>query len=108
VQVNTQGVLPDEEGPVEKPFRNPPADRQSSTSRSTTRTPRSCATRWRTRAARTTSTGGNVIESGGALNTNKIHSAIGKNTTVLGASKVNEFTRAVPALREQHHGERQP
>jgi outer membrane receptor protein involved in Fe transport len=35
--------------------------------------------------------GGNVLASSGALNSNKIHSGILKNTTVLGNNKLNEF-----------------
>ncbi len=35
--------------------------------------------------------GGNVLQSSGASNTNKIHSAVAKNTSVIGSDKVNEL-----------------
>jgi hypothetical protein len=91
VQVNTQGALPTEEGPVEKPFRNHLAtaklnfqlgDKNSATVRYSLED----------QSRQNDFTGGNVIKSGGALNTNKIHSAVAKNTTVLASSKLNELT----------------
>lgn len=91
VQVNTQGVLPDEEGSVEKPFRNHLLTAKLNfqiNDKNTTVVRYSLEDQSRNNDF----TGGNTIASAGALNTNKIHSAIGKNTTVLGASKVNEFS----------------
>jgi outer membrane receptor protein involved in Fe transport len=91
VQVNTQGVLPSEEGSVEKPFRNHlltakldfhPSDNNNAYVRYSLEDQK----------RENDFVGGNVLQSSGALNTNKIHSAIAKDTTVMGSNKLNELT----------------
>jgi Carboxypeptidase regulatory-like domain len=87
--ISTGGVLPDEEGAAEKPFRNhllagkvsfTPADAQS----------------LMVRYAREDQNrlhdfiGGNTLRSAGATNTNVIDSVIGKHTAVIGQSRLNE------------------
>ncbi len=89
-QITTNGVLPDEEGSVAKPFRNHlftgKVDFQVSANNS-------AYVRYSLEDQKRENdfVGGNILESAGALNTNKIHSGILKNTTVLGSSKLNEF-----------------
>jgi len=88
--VFTNGILPDEEGAQLKPFRNhlltAKTDYQV--------TPNN---RLLVRYALEDQNrehdfiGGNVLRSGGASNTNLIHSVIAKNSSVLGDSKLNEF-----------------
>lgn len=90
-QVNTQGALPAEDGSIAQPFRNHLAtakvDFQLNDSNS-------AYVRYSLEDQSTQNdfAGGNTIATAGALNTNKINSAVAKNTTVLGASKLNEFT----------------
>ena len=89
VIVNTGGVLPAEEGPKPKPFRNhlvtAKADFQlNSNNRLLVRYALEDQNR------KHDFIGGNTLASAGALNTNEIHSAIAKNSTVLGNSKLNE------------------
>ena len=90
-QVDTQGALPAEEGSIEQPFRNHLLtakvdfrfnDRNSAYVRYSLED----------QSTENDFAGGNTIATAGALNTNKIHSAVAKNTTVLSASKLNEFT----------------
>ena len=87
--VDTGGVLPDEEGPQKKPFRNhlltAKADFRFNDANSMI-----------VRYAREDNKrehdfiGGNTLKSAGALNTNVIDSVIAKHTTVIGSSKINE------------------
>ncbi len=90
VQVDTQGTLPAEEGSIEKPFRNhlftAKLDFQLNASNS-------AYVRYslEDQGRQNDFTGGNVILSGGALNTNKIHSVVAKNTTTIGNNKLNEL-----------------
>ena len=88
----TNGVLPDEEGPIEKPFRNHLLTAKLNFAAERERTRCASATRSRTRAATTTSPAATPSPRSAATNTNKIHSAVAKNTTVIGTSKVNELT----------------
>jgi outer membrane receptor protein involved in Fe transport len=87
--VNTGGVLPAEEGPKEKPFRNHLVTAKTDFQL----TPND---RLLVRYAledqkrKHDFIGGNTLASAGALNTNLIHSVIAKNSTVLGNSKLNE------------------
>ncbi len=91
VQVVTNGALPDEEGARAKPFRNHlftgKLDFQLGASNT-------AYVRYSLEDQKRENdfVGGNVLESSGALNTNKIHSAVLKNTTVLGSSRLNELT----------------
>ncbi len=86
----TNGVLPAEEGQVKKPFRN---------SMFTTKLDfklndnNNMLVRYSLEDNRRENdfVGGNALIGNGALNTNKTHSAIAKNTTVFGSSKVNEL-----------------
>jgi outer membrane receptor protein involved in Fe transport len=88
--VFTNGVLPSEEGQFEKPFRNHlftgKLDFRLNDNNNT-------IVRYSLEDNKRENdfAGGNLLISNGALNTNKTHSAIAKNTTVLGNSKVNEF-----------------
>lgn len=90
-QVDTQGALPSEEGPVTKPFRNHLLTAKLNFQLSESN---SAYIRYSLEDQKRENdfVGGNVLESSGALNTNKIHSAIARNTTVFGTSKVNELT----------------
>lgn len=91
VQVDTQGALPDQEGSFPQPFRNhlgtAKLDFQVNEHNS-------AYVRYALEDQSTENdfAGGNTLATAGALNTNKIHSVVAKNTTVLGASKLNEFT----------------
>jgi len=87
--VNTGGVLPAEEGPKPKPFRNhlltAKTDFQlNQDNRLLVRYALENQER------KHDFIGGNTLASAGALNTNEIHSVIAKNSTVLGNSKLNE------------------
>jgi outer membrane receptor protein involved in Fe transport len=87
----TNGVLPDEEGPIEKPFRNHLLTAKLNFELNPNN---SMMVRYalEDQSRKNDFTGGNAISTVAATNTNKIHSAIAKNTTVFGASKVNELT----------------
>jgi len=88
--VSTGGVLPAEEGAQPKPFRNNLVTAKTDFSLSNNN-------RLLVRYALEDQNrkhdfiGGNVLASAGALNTNVIHSIIGKDSWVLGTSKLNEF-----------------
>jgi len=88
--VFTNGVLPDDEGQVQKPFRN-----HLFTGKLDFRLndANNMLVRYSLENNRRENdfVGGNALVSNGALNTNKTHSAIAKNTTVIGSSQVNEF-----------------
>jgi outer membrane receptor protein involved in Fe transport len=87
----TNGVLPDEEGPIEKPFRNHLLTAKLNFQLNPNN---SMMVRYalEDQSRKNDFTGGNAISTVSATNTNKIHSAIAKNTTVFGASQVNELT----------------
>jgi len=87
----TNGVLPDEEGPIEKPFRNSLLTAKLNFELNAKN---SMVVRYalEDNSRQNDFTGGNAIASVAATNTNKIHSAIAKNTTVIGTSKLNELT----------------
>jgi outer membrane receptor protein involved in Fe transport len=87
----TNGVLPDEEGPIEKPFRNHLLTAKLNFQLNPQN---SMVVRYslEDQSRLNDFTGGNLLASGSATNTNKIHSAIARNTTVFGTSKVNELT----------------
>jgi hypothetical protein len=91
VQVVTNGVLPDQEGSRPKPFRNHlftgKLDFQLGASNNA-----NLRYSLEDQKRENDFVGGNVLESSGALNTNKIHSGVLKNTTVLGPSRLNELT----------------
>ena len=89
-RVDTAGALPDEEGAFPQPFRNhlltakldfALGDKNNLIARY------SLEDQKRDHDF----IGGNTLASAGATNTNKIHSGILKNTTVLGNNKLNEF-----------------
>jgi outer membrane receptor protein involved in Fe transport len=90
VQVDTQGTLPAEEGSVQKPFRNHLLAAKLNFELNDSN---SAYVRYALEDQKKENdfVGGNGIASFGALNTNKIHSVIGKNTSVMGTSKVNEL-----------------
>ncbi len=87
--VDTNGVLPDQEGPQLAPFRN-----HLFTAKTDFRL--NDANTMIVRYAREDNKrendfiGGTTLKSAGALNTNVIDSVIAKNTTVFGGNKVNE------------------
>jgi carboxypeptidase family protein len=88
--VETGGVLPEEEGPQQKPFRNHMITgkvdfRLSDGSAILARYTREDNKREHDFI------GAEVLKSGGALNTNVIDSVIGKHTKVFGGNKVNEL-----------------
>jgi hypothetical protein len=88
--VDTQGALPEEDGPQLKPFRNHlltgKADfRLADDSAILARYTREDNKREHDFI------GADVLKNGGALNTNVIDSVIGKYTKVFGGNKVNEF-----------------
>ena len=87
----TNGVLPDEEGPVEKPFRNHLLAAKLTFQLNDKN---SMLVRYalEDQSRLNDFTGGNAISTVAATNTNKIHSAIAKNTTVFSTSQVNELT----------------
>lgn len=88
--VDTGGVLPAEEGPVAQPFRNNLLTAKLNFQLNDSN---SLVARYSLEDQKRENdfVGGNVLESSGAINTNKIHSGIIKNTTTFGASKVNEL-----------------
>jgi hypothetical protein len=87
--VFTNGVLPDQEGNFPQPFRNSLLDAKLDFQLGERNT---LVARYALEDQRREHDfiGGNTLASAGALNTNKIHSGIVKNTTVFGSSKVNE------------------
>jgi outer membrane receptor protein involved in Fe transport len=87
----TNGVLPDEEGQIEKPFRNHLLTAKLNFQLNDSN---SMLVRYALEDQKRENdfTGGNAISTVAATNTNKIHSAIAKNTSVFGTSKVNELT----------------
>jgi outer membrane receptor protein involved in Fe transport len=87
----TNGVLPAEEGPIEKPFRNHLLAAKLNFQVNTDNT---LVVRYalEDNSRKNDFTGGNAIKTVAATNTNTIHSAIARNTTVIGTSKVNELT----------------
>ncbi|HUL79188.1 MAG TPA: carboxypeptidase regulatory-like domain-containing protein [Vicinamibacteria bacterium] len=87
----TNGVLPDEEGPIVKPFRNHLLTAKLNFELSPSN---SIMVRYglEDNSRKNDFTGGNLLASGAATNTNTIHSAIMKDTAVIGPSKVNELS----------------
>ena len=87
--VNTDGVLPEEEGPQQKPFRNHLFTAKTDF---TLNDANSMIVRYSREDNKREHDfiGGNTLKSAGALNTNVIDSVIVKNTSVIGGSKVNE------------------
>lgn len=89
-RVDTNGALPAEEGAFAQPFRNhlltAKLDFQLNDSNS-------LVARYSLEDQKRDHDfiGGNTLSSSGATNTNKIHSGILKNTTVLGSDKLNEI-----------------
>jgi outer membrane receptor protein involved in Fe transport len=85
----TNGVLPAEEGPIEKPFRDHMVTAKLNFELNAKN---SMIVRYalEDNNRKNDFTGGNAISTVAATNTNRIHSAIAKNTTVIGTSKVNE------------------
>jgi outer membrane receptor protein involved in Fe transport len=86
----TNGVLPSEEGQVSKPFRNNLFTTKLDFKLNDNN---NMLVRYSLEDNKRENdfVGGNALIGNGALNTNKTHSAIVKNTSVLGSSKVNEF-----------------
>jgi len=89
-QVFTHGVLPSEDGFQEKPFRNHWMTGKidfhlNDNNNMMVRYSREDQKR------ENDFIGGNALKSNGALNTNVIDSAVAKNTTTIGSSKVNEL-----------------
>jgi hypothetical protein len=88
--INTGGLLPDEEGPQAKPFRNNLLTAKTDFSLGQNN-------RLLVRYALEDQNrkhdfiGGNTLASAGALNTNLIHSIIGKDSAVFGNNRLNEF-----------------
>ncbi len=89
--IYTNGVLPDQEGPITKPFRDHLVTAKLNFEVSKNN---SIVVRYALESnnRKNDFTGGNQLASQAATNTNKIHSAIGKDTAVFGTSKVNELT----------------
>jgi outer membrane receptor protein involved in Fe transport len=87
----TNGVLPEEEGQIEKPFRNHLLTAKLNFQLNDKN---SMLVRYalEDQSRLNDFTGGNAISTVAATNTNKIHSAIAKNTTVFSTSQVNELT----------------
>jgi outer membrane receptor protein involved in Fe transport len=87
----TNGVLPDEEGQIKKPFRNHLLAAKLNFELSPKN---SVVVRYalEDNNRKNDFTGGNAISSVAATNTNTIHSAVAKDTVVFGTSKVNELT----------------
>jgi hypothetical protein len=87
--VDTHGVLPAEEGPQQKPFRN-----HLLTAKTDFRLndANSLIVRYAMEDNKRQHDfiGGTTLQSAGALNTNAIDSIIVKNTTVIGTNKINE------------------
>jgi outer membrane receptor protein involved in Fe transport len=90
VTVDTGGTLPSEEGNFAQPFRNNLLTAKVNAAMGASN---NLILRYSLEDQKREHdfTGGPVLASAGALNTNKIHSAIAKNTTVLGSNKLNEF-----------------
>jgi outer membrane receptor protein involved in Fe transport len=88
-RVDTAGALPAEEGAFPSPFRNNLLAAKLNFQLSDKNT---MIVRYALEDQKTQHDfiGGNTLSSSGATNTNRIHSAIAKNTTVLGNNKVNE------------------
>jgi len=88
--VSTAGLLPAEEGNFAQPFRNHLLSAKLDFQLSPNNT---LIARYGLEDNNRTHDfiGGNVLASAGAFNSNKIHSGILKNTTVLGNSKLNEL-----------------
>jgi len=88
--VSTGGILPDEEGAFPKPFRNHllTAKTDYQIRPSNTLTVRYAL---EDQKREHDFIGGKTLASAGALNTNLIHSIIGKDVAVIGTSKLNEF-----------------
>jgi len=88
--VTTGGILPAEEGPQAKPFRNHLVTAKSDFQLNPNNT---MTVRYALENQKRDHDfiGGNVLKSGGASNTNLIHSIIGKDVAVVGGSKLNEF-----------------
>jgi Carboxypeptidase regulatory-like domain len=90
VQVTTNGVLPDQEGVVAKPIRSHlftgRLDFQLSEKHS-------AYLRYSLEEQKRENdfVGGNIVESAGALNRNRVHSGVFKDTSVLGGTRLNEF-----------------
>jgi len=87
--VDTAGVLPEEEGPQQKPFRNHLFTGKTDFKLNDAN---SMIVRYSRENNRREHDfiGGSTLRSAGALNTNVIDSVIAKNTTVIGSNKVNE------------------
>lgn len=90
VTVDTNRILPQEEGPQPQPFRNnlftakltfQPASNNNLSVRYSLEDQK----------RENDFVNGTTLRSAGALNTNKIHSGVVKNTTTFGSSKVNEI-----------------
>jgi hypothetical protein len=90
VTVDTSGTLPAEEGNFSQPFRNNLLTAKIDAALGNNN---NLVIRYSLEDQKRDHDfiGGNTLSSSGALNTNKIHSAIAKNTTVLGNNKVNEL-----------------
>lgn len=88
--VDTGGELPAEEGPQDQPFRNNLLTAKLNWQLNDNN---SLVARYSLEDQKTENDfiGGNTLASAGALNTNKIHSAVVKNTTTIGSSKVNDL-----------------
>jgi hypothetical protein len=88
--VDTGGAVPAEEGAFPQPFRN-----NLLTAKLNFRLgpDNNVTARYSLEDQKTENDfiGGNTLASSGALNTNKIHSAVVKNTTTFGSNKLNEF-----------------
>ncbi len=85
----TGGVLPEEEGPAEKPFRNHLLTGKTDFRLADGSSILARYTREDNKRENDFVTG-DVLKSSGALNTNVIDSVIGKHTKVFGGNKVNE------------------
>jgi hypothetical protein len=88
--VDTGGVLPAEEGNFAQPFRNNLLTAKLNFALNDSN---NLVLRYSLEDQKREHDfiGGNVLASAGASNTNKIHSAIAKNTSVMGNNKVNEL-----------------
>ncbi len=88
--VDTSGVLPDEEGNFAQPFRNNLLTAKANFQLDDDNT---LMARYSLEDQKRDHDfiGGNTLSSSGAINTNKIHSGIVKNTTVFGTNTLNEL-----------------
>jgi hypothetical protein len=88
--VDTGGVLPDEEGNFAQPFTNNLLTAKLDFALNDNN---NFVLRYSLEDQRRDHDfiGGNTLESAGALNTNKIHSAVAKNTTVMANNRLNEL-----------------